>query len=43
MPLRWRSDIAFASRAVDRGSIPSRDRPMLLKQVVSAPLPIARQ
>ena len=34
---------AFASHAGDRGSIPSRDRPKSLKQVVTAPLPNAWQ
>ena len=34
---------AFASHEEDRGSIPGRDRPNLLKQVVKARLPSARQ
>ena len=33
----------FDSHARDWGSIPGRDRPMLLKQVVRSPLPNARQ
>ena len=42
-PPRWRRGKAFASHAVDRGSIPGRERPNSLKQVVIAPLPNARQ
>ena len=38
-PPRWRNVRAFASHAGDRGSIPGRDRPNSLKQVVTAPLP----
>ena len=34
---------AFASHAGDRGSIPGRDKPKSLKQVVTAPLPNAWQ
>ena len=42
-PLRWRSGSAFASQAGDQCSIPGRDRPKCIKQVVIAPLPNARQ
>ena len=42
-PPRWLSGRAFASCAGDRGLIPGRDRPKSLKQVVTAPLPNARQ
>ena len=35
---RWRRVKAFASNAGDWGSIPGRDRPKLLKPVVTAPL-----
>ena len=35
--------VGFASHAGDRGSIPGRDRPTSLKQVVTAPLPNPRQ
>ena len=38
----WRSGRALASHAGGRGSIHDRDRPMSLKQVVTAPLPNAR-
>ena len=41
MPEWRRSGRAFASHVGDRGSIPGRDRPKLLKQVVTAPLPSA--
>ena len=34
--LRWRSCKAFTSHAGDRGSIPSRNRPKSLKQVVTS-------
>ena len=33
---------ALASHAGDQGSIPDLDRPMSFKEVVTAPLPIAR-
>ena len=36
-PPRWRSGRAFASHAGGRVSIPGRDRPKSLKQVVKAP------
>ena len=42
-PPRWLSGRAFASHAGDRGSIPGRVRPKLLKQVLTALLPSARQ
>ena len=37
-PPWWRRGRAFASHAGDRGSIPGRDGPKSLKQVVTAPL-----
>ena len=40
---RWFSGSAFASHAGVRGSIPGRNRPNSLKQVVSTPTPSARQ
>ena len=42
-PPRWISGRAFASHTRDPGSIPSRDMLKSLKQVVTAPLPSARQ
>ena len=39
---RWLKGRAFASQAVDRGSILGRDISKSLKQVVTAPLPNAR-
>ena len=42
-PPRWRRGRALASHAGERGSIPGRDKPKSLKQVVTAPLPNARQ
>ena len=43
LPPRWRTGRAFASHAGDRDSIPDRDRPKSLKQVVTVRLPNARQ
>ena len=40
---RWRRGRSFASHVGDLGSIPGRDQPKSLKQVVTAPLPNARQ
>ena len=41
---RWRIGRALALHAEDLGSIPGRDKPKSLKQVVTAaPLPNARQ
>ena len=40
---RWRIGRALALHAEDLGSIPGRDKPKSLKQVVTAPLPTARQ
>ena len=42
-PPQWHSGRTFVSLAGDRGSIPGRDIPKTLKQVVTAPLPNARQ
>ena len=42
-PPQWLKGRAFASFAGNRGSIPGRDRPKSLKQVVTAALPNARQ
>ena len=42
-PPRWRKGRSFASHTGDRGSIPGRDKPKSLKQVMTAPLPNARQ
>ena len=38
-PQLCRSGRAFSLHAGDRGSVPDRDRPKLLKQVVIVPLP----
>ena len=43
LPLLWRSGRAFTSHAGDRCSIPGRDRPKSLKQVVTVQLTNARQ
>ena len=42
-PPWWHSGRAFASHARDRGSIPDRDIPESLKQVMTVPLPNGRQ
>ena len=42
-PPWWLSGRAFASHAGDHGSIPGRDRPKLLKHVLTALLTSARQ
>ena len=38
VPPQWLRGIAFTSHAGNRGSIPGRERPNSLKQVVTAPL-----
>ena len=43
LPPRWRIGRAFPSHAGYLGSIPSRDRPKSLKQVVTVLLPNTRQ
>ena len=42
VPVRWLGCKAFTSHAGDRGSIPGRNRPKLLKQVVTDPMPSVR-
>ena len=39
----WIKKKALASNAGEQGSIPGRDKPKSVKQVVTAPLPNARQ